>query len=179
MSLGAADKSVRGTPVGAQLFLRASLEAAARYHEDILMSFQWLEMRITEEKERRQRESEILERLPRVMDEVHEALVACVASYVEAFGAESIEMVYQSHKIRVTVRIEQDSRWEKSAKVEVAANPKLPGIHIDRNGDPLEIEVGLLPGDKIFYKDAEQFLTMEQLTRRIMDRSLFPKLGAE
>jgi hypothetical protein len=143
------------------------------------MSFQWLQMRITEEKDRRQRESQILERLPRMMDEVHGALVACVESYVEAFGPEAIEMVYQSHKIRITVRIEQDARWEKSAKVEVTADAKLPGIHIDRNGDPLEIEVGLLPGDKIFYKDVEEFLTMEELTRRIMDRALFPKLIAE
>jgi len=141
------------------------------------MSFQWLQMRITEEKYRRQKESQILERLPRVMDEVHGALVACVESYVEAFGPEAIEMVYQSHKIRVTVRIEQDARWEKNAKVEVTADPKLPGIHIDRNGDPLDIEVGLLPGDKLYYKDVEEFLTMEELTRRIMDRALFPKLG--
>ena len=143
------------------------------------MSFQWLQMRITEEKDRRQRESAILERLPRMMDEVHSALVACVESYIEAFGPEAIEMTYQNHKIRVTVRIEQDARWEKSAKVEVTADAKLPGIHIDRNGVPLDIEVGLLPGDKIFYKDVEEFLTMEELTRRIMDRSLFPKLIAE
>jgi hypothetical protein len=39
------------------------------------------------------------------------------------------------------------------------------------------IEVGLLPGDKLFYRDQDQFVTMEELTRRILDRALFPKLG--
>jgi len=141
------------------------------------MSFQWLQMRISEEQDRRQREAQILERLPRVLEEVHRALQTCVDNYVEAFGPEAIEIYFQSQKIRVTVREEQDAKWEKNAKVEVTAVAKLPGIHIDRNGDVLEIEVGLLPGDKMFYKDGEQFLTMEELTRRILDRALFPKLG--
>jgi hypothetical protein len=141
------------------------------------MNLQWLEMRITEEKDRREREAQILERLPRVLDEVYHALVQCVESYTEAFGAEAIEISFQAQRIRVTVREEQDARWETIAKVEITSIPKLPGIHIDRNGDPLEIGVGLLPGDNIFYKDVEEFLTMEELTRRILDRSLFPKLG--
>jgi hypothetical protein len=133
-------------------------------------------MRISEEKDRRQREAQILERLPRVLDEVHRALKICVDNYLEAFGPEAVELNFQSHKIRVTVREEQDAKWEKSAQVEVTTIPKLPGIHVDRNGDPLDIEVGLLPGDKIFYKDGEQFLTPEELTRRILDRAMFPKL---
>jgi hypothetical protein len=134
-------------------------------------------MRVSEEKDRRQREAQILERLPGVLDEVHRALIACVESYAQAFGPEAIEMHFQSQKIRVTIREEQDAKWEKAAKVEVSVVSKLPGIHIDRNGDPLDIEVGVLPGDKIFYKDGEQFLTMEELTRRILDRAMFPKLG--
>jgi hypothetical protein len=134
-------------------------------------------MRISEEKDRRQREAQILERLPRVLDEVHRSLTTCVEHYAQAFGPEAIEINLQSHKIRVTVREEQDAKWEKNAKVEVTIVPKLPGLHIDRNGDPLDIEVGLLPGEKVFYKDGEQFLTMEELTRRILDRALFPKLG--
>jgi hypothetical protein len=52
-------------------------------------------------------------------------------------------------------------------------------VHIDRNGDVLDIDVGLLPGDNIFYKDGEEFITMEEMTRRILDRSLFPKLAAD
>jgi hypothetical protein len=141
------------------------------------MSFQWLEMRITEETERRQREAQILERLPHVLDDVHSALAACVEAYVAAFGAEAVEISYLGHKIRVTVRELQDSKWEKVAKVEVSIAPKLPGLHIDRNGSALDIEVGILPGDKDFYKDGEEFVSMEELTRRILDRSLFPKLG--
>jgi hypothetical protein len=134
-------------------------------------------MRITEEKERRQREAQILERLPRVLEEVHRALAVCVDAYLEAFGPEAVEINYQGQKVRVTVREEQDAKWEKVAKVEITLTPKLPGLHIDRNGNALDIEVGLLPGDKIFYKDGEEFLTMEEMTRRILDRSLFPKLG--
>jgi hypothetical protein len=141
------------------------------------MSFQWLQMRISEERDRREREAQILERLPRVLDEVHRALKICVENYIEAFGPEAVEIHFQSQKIRITLREEQDAKWEKSAQVEVTTISKLPGIHIDRNGEPLNIEVGLLPGEKLFYKDGEQFLTMEELTRRILDRAMFPKLG--
>jgi hypothetical protein len=141
------------------------------------MSFQWLQMRISEEQERRQREAQILERLPRVLDEVYRALSVCVENYAQAFGPEAIELHFQSQKIRVTVREEQDGKWEKVAKVEIGLVTKLPGIHIDSNGDPLDIEVGLLPAGKVSYKDGEQFLTMEELTRRILDRAMFPKLG--
>jgi hypothetical protein len=134
-------------------------------------------MRISEERDRREREAQILERLPRVLDEVHRALKICVENYIEAFGPEAVEIHFQSQKIRITLREEQDAKWEKSAQVEVTTISKLPGIHIDRNGEPLNIEVGLLPGEKLFYKDGEQFLTMEELTRRILDRAMFPKLG--
>ena len=143
------------------------------------MSFQWLQMRITEENERRQREADILERLPAVMDEVHAAIALCVETYAAAFGKESIELNYFLHKVRVTIREFKEGKWEKAAKVEIATATKPPSLHIDRNGDVLDIGVGLLPGAKVFYKDGESFLTMEELTRRILDRSLFPKLGTE
>ena len=59
--------------------------------------------------------------------------------------------------------------------------PTLPGIQIDNGngGDPLLIEIGLLPGDKLFFRDRaqDQYVTMEDLTRRILDREFFPKLG--
>lgn len=143
------------------------------------MSYQWLQMRITEENERRQKESLTLERLPFVMDEVHQAISACVDAYAEAFGKEAIDLGYFLHKVRVTVRELKAGKWEKAAKVEVSTITKPPSLHIDRNGDVIDIEVGVLPGDKTFYKDGDKFLTMEELTRRILDRSLFPKLGAE
>jgi hypothetical protein len=141
------------------------------------MTFQWLQMRITEENDRRLKESQTLERLPRVMDEVHGAIVDCVNAYASAFGTEAIELKYFLHKLRLTVNEQKEGKWEKAAKVEVNAVTKPPGIRVDCNGNAFEIEVGLLPGDKLFYKDGEKFLTMEELTRRILDRALFPKLG--
>ena len=68
---------------------------------------------------------------------------------------------------------------EPAARIEITSVPTMPGFQIDRGGSPLQIEVGMLPGDKIFYRDREkdQYLTMEELTRRILDRCLFPKLG--
>jgi hypothetical protein len=141
------------------------------------MAFQWLQMRISEENDRRQREAMILERLPRVMDEVHQGIADCVAEYAAAFGKESVEINYFMHKVRVTVREQKDGKWEKASKVEINTIPKPPSLRIDRNGDVFEVEVGMLPGDKLFYKFGESFLTMEELTRRILDKSLFPKLG--
>jgi hypothetical protein len=76
------------------------------------------------------------------------------------------------------VREEKDGQWQPRGKVEITAIPTLPGFQIERGSGPLVIEVGMLPGDRIFYRDQEldQYLTMEELTRRILDRALFPKL---
>lgn len=74
-----------------------------------------------------------------------------------------------------------DGKWQQTSRVEVTLVPKLPGLQIDHgNGaEPVLIEIGLLPGDKLFYRDRvqDQYVTMEELTRRILDRALFPKLG--
>ena len=53
----------------------------------------------------------------------------------------------------------------------------LPGFRIERGGEPLEIVVGILPDQNLYYRDADKYLTMEELTRRILDKALFPKLG--
>ena len=143
------------------------------------MPYQWLQMRISEENDRRKKEAETLENLPRVMDEVHAAVAECVADYAEAFGKESIDLSYFLHKVRITVREQKEGKWEKVAKVEVSTITKPASLHIDRNGDVIDLEIGVLPGDKIFYKDGDHFLTAEELTRSILDRSLFPKLAAE
>ena len=141
------------------------------------MSFQWLQMRVQEEQARREREAQILERLPRALEEMHRHLAGCVEAYAGAFGPESADIHMQASKIRITIREEQEGKWQQRAKVEVLAVPSLPGFRIDRGGDPLQIEVGLLPGEKLFYRDQDQFLSMEELTRRILDRAFFPKLG--
>jgi len=141
------------------------------------MSFQWLHMRISEEKDRRQREAQILERLPQALEEVHHAIAACVEEYTQAFGPESVELQSQGQRLRVVLRQAQNGKWEQRAKVELNVVPALPGFRIERSGEPLEIIVGMLPGDKLFYRDGDQYLTMDELTRRILDRSLFPSLG--
>lgn len=143
--------------------------------------FQWLQMRILEEKERRKREAATLERLPTALEEVHGAMLACIESYQEAFGLEAADIHLQSLKIRVLSREEVEGRWQQIALVEVVLVPTLPGFQIEygNGADPLLIEVGLLPSDKICYRDRarDQYVTMEELTRRVLDRAFFPKLG--
>jgi hypothetical protein len=141
------------------------------------MSFQWFQLRVQEEQERREREAQILARLPRALEEAHRHLAGCVEAYADAFGPESADIHLQASKIRITVREEQEGKWQQRAKVEVSMIPSLPGFRIERGGEPLMIEVGLLPGDKLFFRDQDEFLTMEELTRRILDRAFFPKLG--
>src|SRR5579883_3146210 len=147
------------------------------------MSFQWLQMRISEEKDRREREAGILQRLPRALDEVHEALQDCVEAYREAFGEESADLVKLPGKLRVTVRTERNGEWQQTGRLEISTDTAVPGFQIDKGagGDPYIIEVGMLPGDKLYYRDRakDQYVTMEELTRRVMDRALFPNLNEE
>jgi hypothetical protein len=142
------------------------------------MSFQWLQMRITEEQDRRRRESEILERLPRALQEVHENLNACVEAYRQSFGVQSAELQLGRSRIQVIVREESEGQWQQRSTVNIVAVPEVPGFRIERGGEPLLIEVGILPSDRVYYRDREidQYLTMDELTRRILDRVLFPKL---
>lgn len=143
------------------------------------MSFQWLQMRISEERDRRSREAMITERMPRAVQELHANLSQCIENYTAAFGTQSADVMLAGLKIRVVVREEQDGRWQPRGKVEIMGVPSLPGFSVERpNQEPLMIEVGMLPGDKVYYRDLEldQYLTMEELTRRILDRVMFPKL---
>ena len=142
------------------------------------MSYQWLHMRITEESERRQREANMLEKLPQALAEVHDAMKICVDQYTQTFGPQTAELQVTEQCMRLIVREEQSGRWEQRAQVDVTAVAALPGFRIEcEGGEPLEILVGVLPGDTLFYRDAQEYLTMEELTRRIMDKALFPKLG--
>jgi len=145
------------------------------------MSFQWLQMRITEEQDRRKRETATLERLPSALEEVHEELRGCVEAYQAAFSPESASIHMHISKIRVILRDQVDGKWQQTRKLEVVIVPTLPGFQIDNGtgGEPLLMEVGILPGDKIYYRDRakDQYVTMEELTRRILDRALFPKLA--
>ena len=133
------------------------------------MSFQWLHMRIQEEKDRRKREAITFERLPSALDELHTVLQSGIAAYTEAFGADSVQMALLPPRIRITT---------PAVKVEVVVAPEIPGFRIERGDHSLGVEVGLLPSNNLYYRDREQdvYLTLEDLTRRILDRALFPKL---
>ena len=141
--------------------------------------FQWLQMRIAEEKDRREREAMILERLPRAADLLADGLAECLAAYNSAFGEQAAEMERKASRMQVILREEAAGGWRESARIEIVSLPSIPGFQIDRSGAPMVVEVGMLPGDRLFYRDREkdQYLTMDELTRRILDRSMFPKLG--
>ena len=142
------------------------------------MNFEWLGMRIQEEQERRRREASNLERLPPALEELHGVLKTCVETYTEVFGAESAEIQLYPGRIRIAVRDRVDDRWQAAAKVEVTSVPEIPGFRVDRGEYSLAIEVGVLSSNKLYYRDCEQdkYLTLEELTRRVLDRALFPKL---
>jgi hypothetical protein len=142
------------------------------------MSVQWLEMRITEEKDRRAREAQLLERLPSALEELHTALEACVAEFTEAFGRESAEIHLTGGEIHITTSDMAGGTWRPAAKVDVICDAAIPGFRIDRPSGPLLVGIGPLPGNKVSYREMEsdQYLTAEELTRHILDRALFPKL---
>ena len=142
------------------------------------MAFQWLQMRIQEEKDRRQRESSALERLPMALQELYGHLTACVKEYSGAFGQDSADIVLLPNRIKVTSREQREGRWHPGTKVEVIADAEIPGFRIERGEYSMAVEVGVLPSEKLYYRDQEQdkYLTLEEFTRRILDRVLFPKL---
>jgi hypothetical protein len=142
------------------------------------MSYQWLQMRIQEERERRERQATNLARLPGALKELHDRLAECIESYNENFGSGSADIVLLPGRIEITVRDECDGKWQPLSKVEVVSVPEMPGFRVERGEFSMAVEVGLLPSDKLFYRDCEQdkYLTMEEFTRRILDRALFPAL---
>ena len=143
------------------------------------MSFQWLQMRISEERDRRKREATIRERLPRTLEDVRVELSRCIESYKQAFGEEACSLTQEGSKLRVIARSDAGGKWQKAGEVQIAMVLALPGFQVDREGsEPILIEVGLLPGDRASYRDCEldKYLNMEDLTRRILDRAFFPNL---
>jgi hypothetical protein len=131
------------------------------------MTFQWLQMRITEEKDRRERENNILNRLPSALDELHVELERCIEAYNEAFGAGRAMLETAASAIHVTTG---------DARVSVMLDPMLPGFQVDRGESKLAIEVGILPGGNLFFRDDEKYITVEEMTRLMLDRAFFPKL---
>lgn len=142
------------------------------------MSFQWLHLRIQEEKDRREREKLTLERLPIALEELHDILKQGVDSYTEAFGPGTVEIVLLPSKITITARESKGAHAEPLAKVEVVLAGEIPGFRVDRGDKTVDVEVGILSSNNLFYRDRERdvYLNMEDLTRRILDPVLFPKL---
>jgi len=142
------------------------------------MNLQWLTMRINEEQDRRQREDNIRKRLPRALEELHASLVECLKTYTAAFGPQSADIHFSSGRIRIEIRDEVEGRWATRAEIGISNDVALPGFRIERGDTPFMVEVGVLTGDKLFYRDGDEYITIEELTRRILDRALFPKLVA-
>jgi hypothetical protein len=138
------------------------------------MSFQWIQMRIAEEKERRNREDVVRARLPLAMEELRTALGACASDFNRAFEDQAVEVSSASNGILVSVRQQSGGSWSNRAKVTVSVNPELPGFVVTNGGAPISVQVGMLGGNKIFYKSEEYYLSIEDLTKLILDRVLFP-----
>ena len=82
------------------------------------------------------------------------------------------------NRIKVTVREMRDGKWQEPLQGRGGLRPEMPGFRVERGDHSLAVEFGLLPSDKLFYRDREQdkYLTMDEFTRRILDRALFPAL---
>jgi hypothetical protein len=142
------------------------------------MSPQWLEMRIQEEQDRRRREATTQELLPKALEELHEQLSACINRYKEAFGPESADISNLVSKLRVTIRDEKDGKWQPRAKVDISLVTLPPAFKVERGeSEPMLVDLGLLPGDRLSYRLNDQYLTPEDLSRHILDRVFFPRLA--
>jgi hypothetical protein len=54
------------------------------------------------------------------------------------------------------VREERDGNWQALSQVEVVSVPNMPGFRVERGEYSLAVEAGLLPSDKLSYRDREQ-----------------------
>lgn len=114
------------------------------------------------------REHAVLSRLSGALVELYQNLSECVAAYNQGFEANvTIEQTAQG----ITVCAPAD-------KVEIVTDTALPGFQVKLGDHQFGIVVGVLPNKKLFYLDAivDKYLTMEEVTKRILDRSFFPKL---
>lgn len=141
------------------------------------MSYQWLDMRITEEADRRQREAKTLACLPGAFQELRGAIAVCLSAYCEAFGAASAELTETPAGLRVTAYDRGPAGRVEHARVDVSLVTELPGIRITSGAEPVLIDMGVMPDGEVFYRLHGSFLTMEDVTRSVLDRVLFPKLG--
>lgn len=130
-------------------------------------------MRISEEKDRRTREEAVLSRLTGALDELYRNLSECIADYNEGFKVDvHIDRIPDGLAVNPAgVNLSGDP-------IQVTSDTELPGFQVKRGDQQFPIVVGVLPGKNLFYRDPVQdkYLTLEELTKRILDRTLFPKL---
>ncbi len=132
------------------------------------MPFQWLTVRISEEKDRLARELAVLARLDGALNEMEKTLADCVATFNEGFEA-TVQVERSTHSISVDVA---------GDIITLSTDTELPGFQVKRGDQRFPIVVGVLPGNNLFYRDPVQdkYLTMEDVTKKILDRAFFPKL---
>ncbi len=141
------------------------------------MTFQWIQLRISEEQERRNREDVVRARLPLALEELRDALCICASEFNTAFEDQAAEVASVANELRISVRQQRGGSWKDRARVTVSVNPELPGFTVAGAGEPRLVQVGMLAGDKLFYKSGERYLSMDDLTKLILDGVLFPELG--
>ena len=83
------------------------------------MNFQWLTMRIQEEKDRRHKVEKTLARLPDALDEVFREIDDCMKLYTGAFGPEAARMELLESKLRISIREQKDGKWQECGAVDV------------------------------------------------------------
>jgi hypothetical protein len=135
-------------------------------------------MRIQEERERRDAQARNARRMPAALRELYDMLADCVGSYTSTFGRDAADVEFVRDRIRINVREQRDGKWQQLSRVEITGVPELPGFHVQRDNSAFDIEIGILPSDGLTYRDREMdcYLTVEDMTRKIMDRVLFPGL---
>jgi hypothetical protein len=118
-------------------------------------------MRIQEERERRERQANNLARLPGALQQIHDHLAECTQSYTEKLHRK-FRRRFGGHRaaarpdLGATVWEERDGNWQALSQVDVVSVPDMPGFRMERGEYSLAVEAGLLPGDKLSYRDREQ-----------------------
>src|ERR1019366_28828 len=116
--------------------------------------------------------------MPAALHEIYDYPAQCIKAYTENFGADSASIVLLPERIQVTVREERHGKRQRESKGEEIPVADMQGFRVERGEFSMAVEFGRLPSDKLFYLDREQgkYLTMEEFTKRILDRALFPAL---
>ena len=127
-------------------------------------------MRISEEKDRRERENAVLARLEEVFLDLRSHLADCVETYNQAFAGAPATLEDIEGPVR-TIRISANDN-----QVEMSMDHTVPGFQIDQPAGRTSIITGVLPGGNMFYRDSDRYLSLEEVTKKVLDRTLFPKL---